>query len=453
MKTQRFTTRIALLSIAITAVFAHSVSTAAELNGFALLPANTFAPGPTSGQFARSAGGNELPLVRKQPVQGISAVLHGPVRGTFYAMSDNGFGAKTNSADALLRVYALRPNFRRWNGTRVVGAGTVSPVNFRTGAVLPAFNQASFIGLRDPNHKVSFSTVADHSNYPNGNNDIPVAASIKARRLLTGTDLDLEAFRKDSNNRLWFGDEFGPFLLETNMRGRVLRAEIHTPNILPTGSTATGANVMSPQNPFLGTATPNLGRSHGFEGMAINPAGDKLYTLLEGAVTGDESVNGATGKNLRINEFSTKTRSFTANNWLYQLEADGTNTGDMTAVNDHQFLVLERTGLTATSPTGTPFKKVFLIDIANVASGGFVKKTELVDLMNIADPHDLNGDDNTTFTFPFVTVESVLPLDASTLLIINDNNYPGVGGRDLNSDNNEFIRIKLDTPLNLATFN
>jgi hypothetical protein len=67
--------------------------------------------------------------------------------------------------------------------------------------------------------------------------------------------------------------------------------------------------------------------------------------------------------------------------------------------------------------------------------------------MNISDPHDLNGDGSATFTFPFVTIESVLILDPSTLLVINDNNYPGTGGRNLNSDNTEFLKIRLDQRL------
>ena len=107
---------------------------------------------------------------------------------------------------------------------------------------------------------------------------------------------------------------------------------------------------------------------------------------------------------------------------------------------------IERNGATATGG-GTPFKKIFIADIGGVANGGFVHKTELVDLMNIADPHDLNGDGSTIFTFPFVTIESVLILDPSTLLVINDNNYPGTGGRNANSDNTEFLKIRLDKPL------
>jgi hypothetical protein len=51
--------------------------------------------------------------------------------------------------------------------------------------------------------------------------------------------------------------------------------------------------------------------------------------------------------------------------------------------------VLERSGNTATSPNRAPFKKVFLIDLQGVPDGGMVRKTELVDLMNLADPFDL----------------------------------------------------------------
>ena len=107
----------------------------------------------------------------------------------------------------------------------------------------------------------------------------------------------------------------------------------------------------------------------------------------------------------------------------------------------------ERNGSTVTK--GIPFKKIYLNDIAGVNYSEFVKKTELVDLMSVADPHDLNGDGSSLFTFQFVTIESVLPLNPKTLLVINDNNYPGVASRDLNSDKSEFIKIQLDASLDL----
>lgn len=416
----------AALSLALAAGVAHAdVNT---LVGFSLLPANTFSDGPTSGQFAGTgAGGNPLPLIGQQPVQGFSGVLGGPTTGSYYVMPDNGFGTQGNSADTLLRVYAIKPDFKTPSG----GTGTVGAVNYNTGAALPGFTAASRITLSDPNRKLGFSIQADYTNYYNNAANPLVDASIKAGRLLTGADFDIEAVRKDKNGNLWFGDEFGPFLLKTDASGVVQRQEIALPG------------VQSPQSPYLGGGVANLGGSRGFEGMAINPAGDKLFTLLEGTVTGDPA------KSLRINEFSIDTESYTGKSFLYQLEASGTNIGDMTAINDTQFLVIERNGATATGG-GTPFKKIFLADTSGVADGGFVTKTEVVDLMNIADPDDLNGDGSTTFTFPFVTIESVLPLDNQTLLVLNDNNYPGIGGRNLGSDNNEMLLIHLASPLNLA---
>jgi len=415
-------------ALAIALAFSGAAHAGPTLSGWAVMPANTFADGPTSGQFAGAgAGGNALPLVDKQPVQGFSAVLNGPSAGTYLVMPDNGFGTQANSADALLRMYALRPDFRTSSG----GTGTVSAANFTTGASQSSFSPTSHITLSDPNHLLNFAIQADYTHYDNNAANPVVDPTIRAGRLLTGADFDIESVRRDKNGSYWFGDEFGPFLVKANASGQVLKQEVSLPG------------VFAPQNPFLNGAPPNLNSSNGFEGMAINAAGDRLYTLLEGTVAGDPA------KTLRINEFNVDTESYTGASWRYKLDAQGTNIGDMTAINDHEFIVIERNGNTATSG-GTPFKRLYKIDINQVDADGNVSKTLLVDLMDIADPFDLNGDGSTAFTFPYVTIEDILVLDANTLLVINDNNYPGTGGRDLNSDPTEFLRISLDARLNVV---
>ena len=65
----------------------------------------------------------------------------------------------------------------------------------------------------------------------------------------------------------------------------------------------------------------------------------------------------------------------------------------------------------------------------------------------LADPHDLNGDGSQVFTFPYVTIENVLVLDARTVLVVNDNNFPFGGGREMASDKTEFLRIRLPVSL------
>ena len=71
----------------------------------------------------------------------------------------------------------------------------------------------------------------------------------------------------------------------------------------------------------------------------------------------------------------------------------------------------------------------------------------VVDLMKLADPFDLNGDGSQTFTFPYVTIEDALILDPRTLLVVNDNNFPYGGGRELASDNTEYLRIRVPVSL------
>ena len=399
------------------------------LTGWARMPAATFADGPTSGQFAapNPYGTNTPPFVNRQPVQGFSGVLAGPHEDIFHFLVDNGFGAQNNSADAMLRAYTLKINWHTQEG----GTGTINPADWNSGRERSTFDARTRLELNDTRHKLTVPIQADYANYYNNPANPPVDARIRAGRLLTGADFDIESFRRDRWSNYWFGDEFGPYLIKTDANGTVLRSEIPLPG------------VYAPQNKdvLAGKAVANLGSSRGFEGMAINKSGTKLYTLLEGTVTGDPD------KTLRIDEFDIPSEQYTGRRFIYKLDANGANIGDMVAVDDQRFVVLERNGSTATAPIPTPFKKVYLIDIEDVADGGVARKMELVDLMNLADPFDLDGDGSQVFTFPYVTIENVLILDPRTLLVANDNNFPYGGGRELASDDTEFLRIRLPVSL------
>lgn len=416
----------ALRPLAAAVLFCAGAAHGAEptLTGWATMPAATFADGPTSGQFTapNPYGTNLPPYLNKQPVQGLSAVLPGPGNDTFRFLVDNGFGAYNNSADSLLRIYTLSIDFR----TRHGGKGTVSPADWMTGRPMHAFDSRTRLTLNDADHRLGIPIQADYTHYYNNPANPLVDETIRNGRLLTGADLDVESMRRDRRGNYWFGDEFGPYLIKTDARGTVLRSVIPLPG------------VYAPENKDVarGAALANLGGSGGFEGMAINKSGTRLYTLLEKTVSGDPV------KMLRINEFDIDNEAYTGVGYFYPLDAGGTNIGDMTAVDDHRFIVIERNGGTATNGT-VPFKKLFLIDIEGIGNGTVVRKTELVDLMNLADPDDLNGDGSTVFTLPYVTIENVLLLDPHTLLVVNDNNFPYGGGRALASDATEFLRIAL----------
>lgn len=383
-----------------------------KLVGFASLEADTFAEGPQSGGNNGegepiSANGRTGPF-DSQPVQGFSGVQFAPDSdgSLFWFLSDNGFGSKTNSADYLLRLYQVDPDFVG----RENGKGTV--------------DIQGFIQLSDPNHLIPFDIVHENTE----------------KRLLTGADFDVESV-VITENSIWIGDEFGPYLLQFNHNGVLQQAPISTPN--GTIRELTEELVRSPQNPAVlaGNAEANLSGSRGYEGMAYRPDLTTLYPLLEGAVEGDPD-NG-----LRIYEFDISSQSFVNLIGLYPTEVAGHAIGDFTPINHTEFLVIERDGKQGKD---AEFKKIFKIDLSQVDQQGFVAKEEVVDLLNIADPDDLNGDGDTTFTFPFVTIENILVLDEKTILVANDNNYPFTVGRAPNIDQSEIIKIELSEPLELA---
>lgn len=207
--------RRVILSLAATlAVAAPALAQAAAptLSGRAVLPADSFIPGPTSGRELGTApiNGRKAPFEGKQPVQGFSGVLDAG-DGTFYLCGDNGFGAIENSADHHLRVYHVRPTFKGLLG----GPGKIEVL--------------SHFVLRDPDRKLLY----------------PITHQYTRERVLTGADLDLESFQRAPDGTFWFGDEFGPFLVHTDATGKVLESPIPLPDF-----DTPGLQIHSPQNPY-----------------------------------------------------------------------------------------------------------------------------------------------------------------------------------------------------------
>jgi hypothetical protein len=344
----------------------------------AILPSDAYQPGPPSGAAVAPNNGVTPPFPG-QPIPGFSAVLDAG-HGEFWGMPDNGYGTKANSADFLLRLYRIRPDFKTASG----GAGTV--------AVL------GFLQLRDPDGKIPF-------------------ALTRADRLLTGADFDLEAVRRAKDGTFWFGEEFGPFLVHTDETGRVLEAPIPLPG------------VQSPQHPYLSGA-PNLPASRGFEPLALSIDGKTLYPMLEGALIGE------TDPRRRIMyEFDLPTRAYTGRTWWYRTDAEFPNAviGDLTALDQHRFVLIERDDFQGAEARQ---KKIYEIDIRRVGADGYLEKRLVLDLLRIPDPLGISlparpGEFGVgpIFSFPLQSVESLEVLGGERLLIANDNNYPGNDGR------------------------
>ncbi len=372
-----------------------AIPPAVTLVGFASLPADTFGDGPPAGGF-RENGARGVAFAA-QPVQGVSAIRPDPERpGSWYALSDNGFGVRWNSPDYVLSLYRLTPEWKTTDG----GSGTITV--------------DQVIRLSDPGRRVPFRITREDTD----------------ERWLTGSDFDPESFVRMADGSWWIGDEFGPFLLHVDAEGRVLAPPASVPGLV--SSDRPGL----PPPDAGGTNPATVRRSRGFEALAITPDGGRLLAMLEAATTVDPAGTA------RILEFAPEKGAFTGREWKYRLADPAHGATELVPCGGPWYLVIERDG--GHGPEAG-FKRVFAIRLGE--PGTYVTKDLVVDLLAIANPSRLAGHAH-PFTFPFVTTEAVWAEDARTLVLANDNNFPAAGGREQGRrDATEFIRVRLARPL------
>ena len=198
--------------------------------------------GDTGASHGKRSTGIALPFLG-QPVQGFSGyAMNRAEDGSIYSLTDNGFGAKGNSPDAMLFFHRINPNFE-------------------TGAV----EMKETVFLHDPDFKVPFRIAYEGSE----------------ARYLTGADFDLESIQF-LNDKIWLGEEFGPNLIHATKDGRVLA-------VYPT--MMDGAVVKSVDQPGIsGLSVAGtdwvVQRSGGYEGMALQPGSNLLWAMFEKPLLG-----------------------------------------------------------------------------------------------------------------------------------------------------------------------
>ena len=340
--------------------------------------ADALQPGPPSGAAITPANGVSGPFPG-QVVPGFSAVVDNG-GGTFWAMPDNGFGAKTNSADFLLRIYLVRPHWE----TADAGEGRIEVERF--------------VSLRDPQHRIGFPIVREDS----------------AGRRLTGGDLDIESLVRADDGTFWIGDEFGPFLLHFGRDGVLLEEPVPFPD------------GKSPQNPFLQPGeTPNVGQSRGFEALGASGNGRFLYPVVEGQLASDPVE-----RRRWIYEFDTRAGAYTGERWPYQVDQPGNVVGDAFVTGRHRMLVVERDDYEGRAAV---VKRVYRVDLDRDDVDGFVHKRLRIDALAIANPDLIGAGDGygtgRRWSLPVQSFETVVRLRDGRILLANDNNYPNNSAR------------------------
>lgn len=157
-------------------------------------------------------------------------------------------------------------------------------------------------------------------------------------------------------NSVYVSDEYGPFLYEFDLgSGKRLRS-LGLPAKLGIDAPSEVVDDELTKNAF-GRQT-----NRGMEGLAISPDGSKLYGIMQNALLQDgglDAANKRVGLNNRIVEIDVAAGDL--REFVYTLEDKGNGVNEILAINDHEFLVLERDGKAGAAAA---FKKIFKTDIA-----------------------------------------------------------------------------------------
>ena len=245
--------------------------------------------------------------------------------GYFYLLTDR--GPNTDSNDPEKKVFPL-PRFTpqigrfRLQGDRLVLVKVIEIRNAKGKKIT---------GLPNPTHGSTGE----------------IAVDMQGRKLGTDPDgLDSEGLVALKDGSFWVSDEYGPWLVHLNARGRIVE------RIGPYPGAKSLPRVLALRRP-----------NRGMEGLAVTPDGKTLVGLMQSPV---DNPDAAMRKTVRLNRLVLfDPRTGASKQYAYMLESTSTAVSEIAAVTDHTFIVSERDALfqgDAKSPS--KFKRIYKIDIA-----------------------------------------------------------------------------------------
>lgn len=171
------------------------------------------------------------------------------------------------------------------------------------------------------------------------------------------TRFDPEGIRvSNSGQNVFISDEYGPYIREFDRTTGELVRQIAIPaKFLIATQEPTGAAELVDN-------TTGRQANRGMEGLAITPDGKTLVGIMQSPLLQDNGLDAdlkRVGKNVRI--LTVDLTTDTTREFVYQLDDKGYGISEIVAVNDHEFLVIERDGK---GGSDAKFKKIIKIDIS-----------------------------------------------------------------------------------------
>ncbi|MGI9027112.1 MAG: esterase-like activity of phytase family protein [Burkholderiaceae bacterium] len=247
--------------------------------------------------------------------------------------------------------------------------------------------------------------------------------------------LDPEEMRISNDGKsVFISDEYGPYVYQfdratgARIKSSALPGNLDIANLSPMGATEIGSNAS--------------GRvaNKGMEGLAITPDGKTLVGIMQAPLIQDAAVS-ASNKLLRIVTIDIATG--TTHEYGYKL-TNGSGASEITALNDHEFIIDERDGKglgdgsTAVAKTLYKINLTGATDIAALtgaaAAAAAVGKTSFVDLVALLNANGIasNAIPSKIEGIAFgedIVVNGILE---HTLWIANDNDFlPGTTGQNM----------------------
>ena len=277
--------------------------------------------------------------------------------------------------------------------------------------------------------------------------------------------LDPEAIRVSNDGQSVFvADEYGPYVYQFNRATGVRTNTFSLPaNYAISNLNSVGATEISGNS--SGRVT-----NKGMEGLAITPDGTKLVGFMQSPLIQDGGDGGRANRIITIDIATGTPHQFIYDNYLADT-AKAYNSSEILALNDHEFLVLERDGKGKGDGTPAVVKRLYKIDLNGATDIGAINggvftgtpATVQASLLTYAVPKTLFLDLKTALNAAGITDPNIpAKLEGAafgddvtagattyhTLYIANDNDFiPGVAG-----PNNFYAFTFTDADLGGSTF-
>jgi hypothetical protein len=169
--------------------------------------------------------------------------------------------------------------------------------------------------------------------------------------------LDPEGIRvSNDGTKVYISDEYGPYVYEfdraTGERTKVisLPSEFGVTNLSAMGAREISGN------------TSGRVANKGMEGLSITPDGQYLVGFMQSPLIQDGGDGGRANRIVKINIATGVMQQFVYDNYLSD-KSKTYNSSEMLAINDHEFLVLERDGKGLGDGTNAVVKRLYKIDL------------------------------------------------------------------------------------------